>query len=95
VNDRRTIVTAPALKLIETVECLRRPGENAFDTAKRELVREALYLSGGKQIEAARLLGISTPLMNRYAAKAGARPKDRAGVAVTRVPPAAARGSVG
>lgn len=54
----------PPLSLLTPALAMRRTGETLFETAKRVMVNEALMRTGGNQVGAARLLGITPRAMN-------------------------------
>ena len=55
----------------------RRVGEDAYETARRLLTHEALARADGEQLLAAKILAVSTRVINYHAATFQLRPKDR------------------
>ena len=67
----------PEFKLLDIIDKMHLTGENAFETLKRAVIQEALYLTDGSQIKAAKLLGISPRRINYAAKDLSIRPKDQ------------------
>ena len=63
--------------ILDVILRLHRVGEDAFDTATRVLVNQALHRTKGEQKAAAELLGLSTRKMNYLCMQLQLRPKDR------------------
>jgi DNA-binding NtrC family response regulator len=71
----------PLVSILAQLEELREDRETLLDVAERVLLTEALHRTGGRQHEAAALLGISTRMMSHKLMLRQARPKDRKGAA--------------